>query len=378
MYAKLVSSGSAGYTATIAAINNLRGVLAGTITSTSQLNANGHNQGLSYIGGTMPTTGIYTVNTTSTATGNEGSGSFYLDKYHYAKGQTAGYTPFRRIYFYVDYLYCWRMNMYDSAAGNGVPLSNGSHYWGDYSNTAYNYGRVPSGQSQQSPAYWKEMHIIMNDTTLAFQLITTGLDTEVDYGTYVFCDLEYSATIDNFAYSGNSRYCPTIMGWWMWSNCMERADGLTASGANGAHHAIANPQFIDQYGTYRNSEISDQGNEHYGYHAAVHENKPMLEPQCRNRIYQIPQANGNFVHQLVPMTYKGHTDDIDNYGDPRRGRLMNWYRTSDGIGWSGDILTEGATQYRIFRVHKSGDEVLTSSNMNACYAFPEENVPFGG
>lgn len=377
MYAKLVSSGVSGGTGTVAALNNLRGVMAGTITSTSQLNANGHNQGLSYIGGTMPTTGIYTVNTTSTSTTYDGSGNFYFDKYHYAKGQSAGYTPFRRIYFYTDRDYSWRMNMYDSAGGNGVPLSNSSHFWGDYNSTTYRYGQIP-GYQAQDPVTWKEMHLLMNDTTFAFQLITTGTDTQVDYGTYVFCDLEYSSTIDDYAYTGNTRYCPTIMGWWAWMNCMERADGLASAGANGAHHAIQNIQFMDQYGTYRNSERNDQGNEHYGYHAATHTNYPMLEPQCRNRVYQIPQANGNFVHQLVPVTYKGHMDDADNFGDPRRGRLMNWYRTSDSAGMSGDILTEGTTQYRIFRVHKTGDESMIDANINACYAFPEDNVPFGG
>ena len=71
-------------------------------------------------------------------------------------------------------------------------------------------------------------------------------------------------------------------------------------------------------------------------------------------------------------------DDADNFGDPRRGRLMIWYRTSDSAGMSGDILTEGTTQYRIFRVHKTGDENMIDANINACYAFPEDNVPFGG
>jgi hypothetical protein len=103
---------------------------------------------------------------------------------------------------------------------------------------------------------------------------------------------------------------------------------------------------------------------------------PNLEPQPRNRIYQIPVSSGNFAHQLVPLTYKGHQDDIDNFGDPRRGRLMNCYRTSDGLGWTGDVLTEGSTDYRLFRVHKSGDETMNDSTYNACYAFPEDNIPF--
>lgn len=377
MYAKLVSSGVNSATGTIAALNNIRGVLAGSITTAAQLNANGHNTGTSYIGGTMPTSGIYTIGATGTSTSYNGSGNFYITKYHYAKGQTTGYAPARQLALNTDRDYSWRFTCYDGQYGNGYPYANTSHFWGAYTNTTYRYGQIPA-YNNQTPAYWKEMHILMTDTTFAFQIITTGNDTQVDYGTFVLNDLEYSPTIDDHGYAGNVRYAPMISSWWYWGNCMERGDGLTSSDTNNAVHGVANQQFMDQFGTYRNTELNDMGNEHYGYHTSSHTNRPMLEPNPRNNIYKIPKSGGEHAHQLVPMHYKGHMDDLDNFGDPRRGRLMNWYRTTNDIGWTGDIITEGSTNYRVFRIHKTGDEAMTTANKNGCYAFAEDNIPFGG
>ena len=71
-------------------------------------------------------------------------------------------------------------------------------------------------------------------------------------------------------------------------------------------------------------------------------------------------------------------DDEDDNGDPRYGRMMNWYRTTDDAGFSGDLLTENSTNYRIFRTHKCGkaNRLDAGNDYNACYAFPEDNVPF--
>jgi hypothetical protein len=57
---------------------------------------------------------------------------------------------------------------------------------------------------------------------------------------------------------------------------------------------------------------------------------------------------------------------------------MNWYRTTDDAGFSGDLLTENSTNYRIFRTHKCGkaNRLDAGNDYNACYAFPEDNVPF--
>lgn len=378
MYARLVSSGVGGSTGTIAAMNNLRGVMAGTITSTAQLNSNGHNQGTSYIGGTLPTTGIYTVGTTSTSTSYNGVASFTTTKFHYAKGQASGYTPARQIYINADRDYGWRVTVYDQQYTNAFPYPNTSHYFSSYSNTSYQYSIIPP-YNNQPPSGWKEMHLIMNDTTFAFQIISGGTSTQADYGTFVVCDLEYSPSIDPQAFTGNNKYCPTVSSWWAWMNVMEQGDSAAAgAGSNNAWHGVCNQQYIDQYGTYRNTELSDSSNDHFGYHTTGKTNRPMLEPRPRNNILPMVGSGGSNLHQLVPMTYVGHMDDTDGYGDPRRGRLMHWYRTTNDVGFSGDIITENGTNYRVFRVHKTGDESMIDATNNACYAFPENNVAYSG
>jgi hypothetical protein len=185
MYAKLVSSGNNTGTGTVAAMNNIRNILTGTITDANNLDSNGHNPGQSFITGSMPTTGIYSIGgTTGTTTSYNGSGNFTITKHHYAKGQSTGYTPSRKIQLNVDRDYSWRFTVFDSSSGNGHPWSNTSHFWTNETSTTYRRTQIPPYDSQM-PSNWDEMHIIMNDTTFAFQIITTGTDSQKDYATFV-------------------------------------------------------------------------------------------------------------------------------------------------------------------------------------------------
>lgn len=379
MYAKLVSSGNSTGTGTVAAINNIRNVVAGTITDANSLDSNGHNPGQSFITGSMPTTGIYSISgTTGTTTSYNGSGNFTITKHHYAKGQSVGYTPSRKIKLLADRDYGWRFTVYDSSSGNGHPHSNDNHFWTDETNASYRRSIIPPYNSQM-PNNWDEMHIIMNDTTFAFQLITNGTDTQKDYATFVECDLEYMPSIDNHAYSGNSRYCPSIQFYTIVYDRMHNADGVAAqTGTYGFYYGIHNAQYLSMDGQYRNTEFSTNSNYHYGDQDTQYTNYPTMWPLGRSRMYKHPIDAGQFGYPLVPMQYKGHFDDEDDNGDPRYGRLMNWYRTTDDAGFSGDLLTENSTNYRIFRTHKCGkaNRLDAGNDYNACYAFPEDNVSF--
>ena len=56
--------------------------------------------------------------------------------------------------------------------------------------------------------------------------------------------------------------------------------------------------------------------------------------------------------------------------------MMNMYRISDNAGEDGDVILEGSTRYRIFKPHKTGYQFGYEADVNACYAFPEDNVPY--
>ena len=55
---------------------------------------------------------------------------------------------------------------------------------------------------------------------------------------------------------------------------------------------------------------------------------------------------------------------------------MNFYRTTDDCAVDGNVILEGSTRYRIMKGHMTGMPYQHAAENRACYAFPEDNVPY--
>jgi len=378
MYLKLVfnQTSSAAVAAWSTALTTISNFATGTWTSTSQITSTHITKESSVVSGTAPTSGIYS------ATASSGSNFFSLSitKRHYAKGLNSGAFQASSIMM-LDWNNSsgFKVQYRDSQNSNAYPQSSGSPSY------------ITSNNNSSSPRWYDAngavdlvningisvIHCIITDHVLLIQVQTTGSSVQKDYGTWMIADLEYIPSIDNYAYTSNVRYTPQVFAYWFWPDTMDRGNGVGTTTANAT--GLYRTNYLDQYGTYRNTLVNSgdwDSTTHYGNQTA-NSNAPTLNPRPMNRVYQIPVTSGDYAHQLIPLMYVGHSDSTDNFGDPRHSRLMSCYRTSEDLGFTGDMITEGSGNFRIFRVHKCGNQAPSSAAFNACYAFPEFNIPYG-
>jgi hypothetical protein len=361
MYVKFTSDGGSGtYVETYGATAMKQAIDYGTIYTSTPI-----SQGLSAASGTGPSSGMYSTANLSSSTD---TGYFDITKYHYAKGQATGYTPSLKARFYQESTYGMRFTLYSSNGSNGLPYSNDSHMWTNQTSTSTITGRMIG-------AHWNnvsEVHMIINDTTFAVQIISTGSDASKEYGTFIWNDIEYNQAIDTAAFAGNSLYCPSI-GIWHVVEGYPEVDGTAATNNRGC---IGRSQYLGKDGVYRNTSIQD-ADYGWGKQNTVNSTYCTTEPRPRSRIWEMPITGGDKAHQLIPVNYVGHMDDNNEYGDPRRGRLMNLYRTSEGQFQTGDVIVDGSTRYRVFaNCVKAGSTGYSAATHGQAYAFPEDNVPF--
>jgi hypothetical protein len=388
MYVKIVPTTSSSTSGHIGLINAIYQIVINNW-EISQTDPSYINHGTSFISGTRPTAGIYLAKSAQTAyTSANGSWcSFY--KKHYGTGQgSTGYLPQRTINvaygeaYYSNYTphslndYGFRLNVGTKDYSNFYPNTDSwnTHNWSSYTSTTTNTGSCRVGYDGMNDL--SAIHMIVNDTTFMMVVQSSGTSTQIDQGFWCTNDLEHNATYDNFAYDGNSNYCPTPTVWACQGNYMEYATP-TVSARVDCCFGVCNQQYMDRFGTYRNTAMHDSASEyHWGSHTTSYGDYPMIEPRGKNNVMQLSGPAGETLHQLVPVQYNGHSDPTDDQGDPRRGRFMNFYRTSNNEFNNGDVLLDGTIRYRVFKCHKTGNNAQESSSQNACYAFPEDNVPF--
>ena len=346
--------------------------------------------GLSYAGagfnpasgtyaGTAPTAGIYSVSSPYNASTQSW---MTITKKHYATGQTSGYTPTTKIYIHIDSSYGWRIRVYDSNTANGMPSSNQSSHW--MGGTTAGYDKIGSNYAQD----FHEVHLIANDTTLALKVVSTGTESTRDHGWFVINDLEYAPAIDNWAYGVDDTYCPSASVFAVNMNVMDNPVP-SESNVNYAHFGVGMNRYIDDTGTMRNADLSyatSVNGLYHWQHIALNRKESTIIPSPAVRVKSFPIAGGDGpAHQLVPIQFVGQnlmqtqaqvaTATGDN-GNPRHGRMMNFYRTTDNLGVDGDVITEGSTRYRIMKAHKGGYSHHYEADFDACYAFPEDNVSY--
>ena len=130
----------------------------------------------------------------------------YLTKNHYAKGNPSSFQARNRITMAWNDTYWFRFRHADKDGSNQMYTSNG--FWGQYSSTSYNYGKLFASMSSI-----QEAHIILNDTTFFIMIKGVGTESQIDLAYWGLNDLEYIQSIDDYQYQANNKYSP-FCSWW--------------------------------------------------------------------------------------------------------------------------------------------------------------------
>ena len=360
------------------------------------------NHGMSYIAGSRPTNTTYTSISGHTPQQQSAQDNYNLNGYcsfnkkSYATGQGSGaanaaYTPSRVIQVsygiapyansthsgYPHWGRGFRCNMGSSNFGNFAPYNNSSN--------VHNWGTAHGGHSSNTSSGYRvgedgingldSIHMIVNDTTFMIMVVSSGSPTEQDQGWFCVSDLEHNGTYDNHAHSSFATYCPTPVMWSQWQNVMSNPT-LTSNSVY-PQWGMYMPQYVDQEGMLRNSTNADEHDAYgWGDQSTTYADACSTFPAPRTNVYSMKGTGGEDIHPLVPLQYSPHMDHGSFYGDPRQGRIMNVYRTSNNSFDRGDVILDGSTRYRAFKTHKTGHADKVSALQNATYAYPEDNVPF--
>ena len=351
-------------------------------TQSDATGSTGFNGSAGNYAGTNATSGMY--HTISVAYTTQYNASVTFWKKHYATGQTGGYTPSYKVVINVDAADGWRVNVYDDNGSNSTPTPNASYGMGGSTNATYNRIGGAYGTNLH------QMHLIANDTTFMMKVSgseTTGggTDTTRDHGWFVLNDLEYAPTIDNWAYGVDDTYCPSVLVHSAFMNVMDNPIPAETN-ANYAHFGVGQPRYIDYNGVVRTATFGPANAIlHFGVDQQASQPYSTISPPPALNQEHFNVSGGDApIHQLTPVQFIGHhslrlagvTTASAINKNPRRGRMMNMYRISDNAGEDGDVILEGSTRYRIFKPHKTGYQFGYEADVNACYAFPEDNVPY--
>ena len=395
-YWKIIPSGNSTNTSYFAQFRQaIAGIIGGTYTTLAELQAAGSNlSGAINLGactksGTNPTSGMYTIVSQASSNYNSSwqsySWNIQAKKYHYAKDQVSGFDPYHHIR--IDAGPHQNVNnsgdgpgfrlTWENAAGTAkLPNTNRTHYWGTGSGTAkYALRMAPNYSSGGNGIY--EIHIILNDTTFFMWVQANGTAaSNADIGTWMASDFEFDSVIDTYHHSLNSNNYPGECNW-TFTKANLLLDAGTPLGTASYKHVLGTGRadYLQENGSaYNSTYFSDEGVYHNG------------SPQANRYAFNYPVPQSTFgpsenasgpVHFLHPVSYNGNgmvTSDVGT-GDPRVARLMNVYRTTDNLD-IGERIKVGSDYYVAFRTHNCGTVDPDTADQRACFAFPENNVPY--
>jgi len=260
-------------------------------------------------------------------------------------------------------------------------------YSKDGAETILGSSNTQGGNSQLNVTHvaGREYHLIVNDTTLAFQSIdnTTADPTNRKYKLTVWSDFAKN-DYDVDALGQNSLYYP---GCWMETGSENPDDNYHAE-TNWQSNAftIGRFQAWKPDNTFFNTQISAAYTSPWNMNGNYNgqENYCTMVPSPAARVPETPTSTGLqpslIPCQWYPMNWEGYVyNDTNPDVDTRYHSIMlNTYRTADTVGYIGDTLqTADLTEYVIFRGHRPSAIMSTATN-NAyyptCWAFPINNV----
>lgn len=365
MYIKYVSNGVAS-TDFSYFYNDLAGILNGTITSAAQLNSTTCNTADSEVIGTLPSNGIYTVDTVSTT-------QVDLTKKHYASN--GAFQP--TVKFSIRHANGGPM-LYTTDANNANALI-----------TTY---PLTSGSAVTTGNRWDDIiqvDIWIGDTGIMVAAQGGLLGFNEPVGSLktisnIWCDFPLIEEYDSLCFSEQSAYYPgafVAMG----------GIGVTSFGAS-PNNGSSNHDFVIGRFAYKipnNSYLNKttvQGSSnmhHYGNITQTEyvSGQPAMFPPPQSSVFSVPTTNGTgtILHPCVYISsWTGQATNTNSLDDTRvSGQLLNFYRIADNFGTykHGDRIQVGSDYYRVIKGHKTGIRLQHNATECACYAVPENSIP---
>ena len=347
-------------------LSDLKDIITGTITQTSQLNANVWKTASSVITGQAPSAGIWTASTHnvgSTVTYN--SHYFEVIKKHYGYKTNNSFTANRtfRLHWVDDYGLGPRMTTHTS--NNSLPGNTGSNWTGSASTTGYHYRFL---DTPSSSFCWEG---IINDDLLIFIVSKDNAYTSgANIYTFVMADQEYQPTIDDHYLTLNQYYCPTAVGAWSDNNLHSELVGRYYSSTSGAHwhqQAWAKSQVYGENKNGVNLAVSNNSQYHKGYYSTAAANighyASTWPPMWHDMPSGVSIANGDTGYQMWPMylvsnygtNSYGYGSTGYHYDHRSHGRMMGLWRTNDNSYAMGErVVDASGTAWRAFRSWKCG------------------------
>lgn len=326
------------------------------------------------IDGTMPTNGIYTR--TSSATDVH----LVLQKKHCQwHVSTLPAVMTLRIF-----------NSNGAAATLMVADKNGAN--STFTESMANQGGLQIG----SITIGTEYHFIINDTTLAMQVIapnTSGQSAQ-RYGGVIWSDFE-KTEYDEYAIGENPLYYPGCAV--SWANQNPDSPDVLVSDAGFWVHRF---QFQNSAnGNFYNTTGSTTQSSQYSFDASgdQQDGSPYFStnPMPQKPLWKTWGPAGHTI-AMIPLMLNGHGQrwigasetHLSNLGIDSRwhSTMLNTYRMSTGTGITGDFVEDAASsRYYIFAgqrtrnvtpgLSSTNSSTVTGCYLQALYAFPKDNVP---
>ena len=353
--------------------SDLMGVIMGSITGTSGLDATYFNQAASIITGSRPSTGIYhQTNAYHNLGSSDSSDEYYFQFYkrHHGYLQDNTNADMQRA-FSLDtngtYSMIPRMgtNLSNSKNGMSNRFPNSTGGWLDASSS---YDPSINGTT---PYYWQSIEGIVNDKVFMLKLNCSQYSTSYADMIFMMVDQEYQANYDNYTRSQFQYHCPTVAIYHAEFN-LEQNNTVGKTSTSGASSGNLFGK-VQMYGlNYPNgSNHSDSYSQarnmgQYTTNTSYSSYASLMPPPWYELHGRSPIANGDRGFIMQPLLFVpqiGLNRTGQNHKDHKEwSRLVGLWRTADDSFYSGERVLDGDNNaYRAFRAYKvSGIDTSSS------------------
>lgn len=394
MYFKLVSNGTqfggpnnvnyASYRRYV--LEDLRGVIMGTITSTSGLNSTVHNASASTITGSRPTTGIYhetgcNRNTGSSATSDDYFFQFYKRHHGYLQDNTNADMQ-RAVHIRSEGTYALfpRMgtDVTNSVTGINNDFPNSMNGWLDGGST------YDPSAGFTTPYYWQSVEGIINDKVFVLKLNMSPLGAGYPDMIFIMADQEYQANYDNAQRATHQYHCPTVAIYHAEFNLeSNNTVGSTSTSGKRAGNNIGKVQKFGRYypnGTNSSDSYTSSymmGN--YTTNTVYDSYNSLMPPPWYEILGRTPVGSGNAGYIMQPLLFVPHhglpiTANYYHSDYKEFARLMGIWRSADDGFFSGERVTDGdGNAYRALRAYKVGSPTSSNTGYNYSWSYSYEH-----
>lgn len=376
-----------------ALMNDIKDVLNGEYTSASQFNGTYCDKDASQIVGTIPNRAAVWVNLYhNDAYVSSGDRHMFKNHHSVVSSSDATYNPRVKLTTTNSSNYGFGMTMATHDAANYI--------WPNYHSGFTQTNDTNPDTNLASTFAGQAFHFFITDKIFFMSTVSSN-DISFTFG---MLEQEYSAGFDEKLFETNPLWCPTILFKSRYSN-LEK-DEITGTGEMG----MAKLQYVTQSGTSANTIVdplgfstttvqkqmrnnmsygswyqmwddgrrSGQGDSSFNSGIIVDNiNIPTIFPNPSVGMPGQVGDAGSSVHKLHPIYYQptrhygSSADSSTTQHDTKYGKIEDFYRTTDSVLHTGDVLTDGTNNFRIIRLHHCGSRTHAGNGFAACYAIPE-------